>query len=145
MGGKWRHRADAAQHRRAREAMLAQVIPGETLCYRCQHPLEAGDLIELDHADDGSYGGFSHGRSPCRICGKRCNPSAGGTKGALLQGKRPRSRSCVICGKQFTASRGTDGRLAVTCGQRECVTAVKRLRRAHEPDPEPPPQTGRSW
>lgn len=144
MGGKWHHRSRRGEHERVRIAMLPSVQLGVTLCYRCKHPLEPGDKLELDHADDGSYGGFSHG-SPCQICGKRCNASAGGTKAALLAGKRPRERSCVICGKQFTASRGHDGSVAATCGRNECVQELKRRRRTGEPDPEPPPQTGRTW
>lgn len=145
MGGQWKHRREAAAHKRAREAMLRTVIPGQTPCYRCTHPLEPGDLIELDHADDGSYGGFSHGRSPCRVCGKRCNPSAGGTKGALLQGKKPRLRRCGVCGKAFTASRSSDGASAVTCGAQPCIAALRASRRAHEPDPQAPPASGRPW
>jgi len=144
MGGRWQHRNRKAAHQRTREAMLPSVAWGVTPCYRCQHPLEAGDRIELDHADDGSYGGFSHG-SPCRVCGVRCNAAAGGAKAAQLAGKRPRSRACVICGKQFTASHGSDGATAATCGQRACIAALRRLRKAGEPDPEPPPQTGRAW
>ena len=145
MGGRWQHRQRKSEHQRIRDAMLPSVVWGVTLCYRCQHPLEAGDLIELDHADDGSYGGFSHGRSPCRVCGQRCNASAGGTRSALLSGKRLRARSCVICGRPFTPSHGSDGSIAVTCGQRSCVAELRRLRKTGEPDPEPPPQTGRRW
>ena len=144
MGGKWSHRRDAAAHKRARKALLPGVVPGETPCYRCRHPLEAGDLIQLDHAGDGSYGGFSHG-SPCRVCGKRCNQRAGGIKAALLAGKQLRDRACVICGKNFTASRGTDGSLAATCGSRDCVRQIRAMRKARLDDPDPPPQTGRPW
>jgi hypothetical protein len=144
MGGRWQHRQRKSAHQRAREALLPTVAWGETLCYRCKHPLELGDRIELDHADDGSYGGFSHG-SPCRVCGQRCNAAAGGTRAALLAGKRLRSRACVICGKQFTASHGSDGAAAATCGQRECLAELRRRRKAGEPDGEPPPQTGRVY
>jgi hypothetical protein len=145
MGGTWRHRGRAGQHKRAREALYPTIEWGVTKCYRCTHPLEPGDLVELDHAPDGSYGGFSHGRSPCRVCGRRCNSSAGGQQAALAAGKRLRERPCVICGLVFTASRGTDGAQAATCGRTPCVTALKRLRRAHQPDPEPPPPSGRAW
>jgi hypothetical protein len=145
MGGQWSHRRDSAAHKRARDALLPGVIWGVTLCYRCKHPLEAGDLIELDHAEDGSYGGFSHGRSPCRVCGKRCNAASGGVKAALQAGKRLRSRACVICGKNFTASQGTDGANAATCGQRTCLNELRRIRKQRLPDPVPPAQTGRPW
>lgn len=144
MGGRWQHRQQHSQHQRTRAALLPHVQWGTTLCYRCDHPLQPGDEVHLDHADDGSYGGFSH-CSPCQVCEQRCNLSAGGTKGALLQGKRLRSRSCVICGRQFTAGRGRDSAKAATCGQRECLTALRRLRKNGAPDPQPPPQTGRKW
>lgn len=145
MGGPWRHRRTHAAHKRNRTAMLALVEWGITPCYRCQHPLEAGDLVELDHAPDGSLGGFSHGRSPCRICQVKCNPSAGGKEAALNQGKHLRSRACCICGKQFTASRGTDGSHAATCGSQPCLNALRASRKNRAPDPDPPAQTGRSW
>lgn len=144
MSGPWQHRRKASEHKRIRAALLPLVVFGLTPCYRCRHPLLATDRIELDHADDGTYGGFSHA-SPCAICGQRCNPQAGGIKAALNQGKRLRSRSCVICGRQFTASRGTDGHDAATCGRQVCLTELRRLRKAGEPDPDPPPQTGRPW
>ena len=143
--GNWRHRARAAEHRRVREAMLAAAVPGETLCARCKHALEEGDRVQADHDDQGDgYLGLSHS-SPCRICGRRCNQAAGGERAALLAGKRLRSRACVVCGKNFVASRGSDGSVAATCGQRACLTELRRVRRAHEPDPRPPPQTGRAW
>jgi hypothetical protein len=125
--------------------MYPAIVWGETPCYRCKHPLEAGDRVELDHAPDGSYGGFSHGRSPCRICGVRCNPSAGGKQAALAAGKRLRERQCGVCGMPFVASRGSDGAEAVTCGRTECVTQLRRIRKAREPDPTPPPSSGRQW
>lgn len=142
--GRWKYRANSAAHKRARDALLPGIVWGETLCYRCRHPLQFGDQPQLDHADDGSYGGFSHG-SPCRICEVRCNPSAGGRSGALASGKRLRERPCVICGKWFTASNSSDGARAATCGRTECVTEIKRIRKAHLPDPEPPGQSGRAW
>ncbi len=145
MGGKWQHRQRSAAHKRARDALYPTIEWGTTPCYRCQHPLMPGDLVELDHAEDGSYGGFSHGRSPCRVCGKRCNPAAGGRQAALAQGKRLRERQCAVCGMPFKASRGTDGAQAATCGRTECVTALRRTRKAREPDPAPPPPSGRQW
>jgi hypothetical protein len=145
MGGQWKHRKNAAAHKRARAAGLPMVEFGVTPCYRCGHALESGDLIDLDHAPDGSYGGFSHGRSPCRICGKRCNAAAGGRAGALNQGKRLRERPCIICGQVFVASRGTDGSEAATCGRQPCLNELRRVRREREPDPAPPPQSGRTW
>jgi hypothetical protein len=135
-----------SEHGRVRAALVARTVWGTTLCCRCKHPLEAGDQVQLDHADDesGDYLGLSHG-SKCRVCGTRCNQSAGGQVGALLAGKRLRSRACVVCGKQFTASRGHDGSVAATCGRSQCVAELKRRRKAGEPDGEPPPQTGRKW
>jgi len=104
----------------------------------------AADILHLDHNDDGTYRGFSHG-SPCRTCGERCNEKAGGIKGALDSGKRLRTRPCIICGKAFTASRSSDGAVAATCGGRLCLTELKRIRREREPEPAPPPQSGRAW
>ena len=132
-------------HRRARAAGLALLEPGSP-CVRCSHEMwPAADILNLDHSDDGTgYLGFSHS-SPCRTCGKRCNQSAGGIKGALLAGKRPRERACVICGRAFVASRGTDGSNAATCGQRSCLTRLRAIRKACQPDPEPPAQSGRPW
>jgi hypothetical protein len=145
MGGQWRHAARKREHARARAALYPTIEWGVTKCYRCTHPLEPGDLVELDHAADGSYGGFSHGRSPCRICGQRCNSKAGGEAGALANGKQLRERQCIICGLPYRASRGSDGSMAVTCGRTPCITAIKRIRKSHEEEPEAPPQTGRTW
>lgn len=127
--------------------MIEQIAWGVTKCCRCSHVLEWGDRVQLDHDDEGGdhdYRGLAHG-SRCRVCGNRCNQQHGGILAAKMAGKTLRSRACVICGKNFTASRGTDGSQAATCGMADCVTALKRLRKAHEPDPEPPPQTGRQW
>ena len=134
-------------HRRLREVMIAQVEWGVTACCICRHPLELGDRVQLDHDDQGGdtdYRGLAHS-SPCRICGKRCNQRAGGVLAAQLAGKRLRERQCVICGMPFTASRGTDGAQAATCGRAECVTQLRRVRKARQPDPAPPPATGRQW
>lgn len=144
MGGQWKHRKDAAAHKRARAAGLAVLQPG-SLCVRCLHEMwPAADILNLDHADDGTYLGFSHS-SPCRTCKKRCNQSAGGIKGALANGKRLRERACVICGMPFKASSSSDGAVAATCGRQECKTQLRRIRREREPDPAPPPASGRAW
>jgi hypothetical protein len=133
-------------HRRAREAIIPLVQWGVTPCCRCGHPLEHGDKVDLDHRDDGSPGylGLSH-NSPCRVCNQRCNQVAGGLKAAEMAGYKPRNRRCVICGNPYLASRGTDGANTVTCGKRECVTEIRRIRKARQPDPEPPPVTGRTY
>lgn len=145
MGGRWQHRARRAEQQRVREALLPSVQWGFTPCYRCGHALEDGDLVELDHADDGTFGGFSHGRSPCRVCGQKCNAAHGGMKAAVNAGRRLRSRRCVICGKPFEASAGSDGSVAATCGNRECMTVLRARRKAGEPDGKPPPASGRVW
>lgn len=144
MGGQWKHRNDAAAHRRARRAGLALLADGAP-CVRCGHEMwPAADILNLDHADDGSYLGFSHS-SPCRTCGERCNQKAGGIKGAIAGGKQLRTRPCVICGKAFTASRSADGAKAVTCGSRACLREIRSSRKARRPDPAPPPSSGRAW
>lgn len=132
-------------HRQARKALLATVTPGVTLCTRCRHPLQAGDKIDLDHDDEtGKYAGFAH-HSPCNICNARCNQAAGGQLAAKMAGKESRNRRCLICGIAFHASQGADGTLSVTCSQQPCITEIRRIRKAREPDPEPPPPTGRAW
>lgn len=130
-----------SEHKRTREALLPYVVWGETKCCRCFHPLEPGAQIDLDHEDQGpGYKGWSH-HSPCQVCGRRCNLSAGGQLRAQLAGQRPRERACVICGMRFLASKTSQE----TCAQRSCITEIRRLRREHEPSPEPPPQQGRAW
>lgn len=104
-----------------------------------------GDRIDLDHTDDGSgYLGFAHS-SACLVCSRKCNQAAGGELGALRQGKQLRGRRCVICGMPFNAGTGSSGARQATCGQRPCVTQLRRIRKAREPDPAPPPPTGRVW
>lgn len=133
-----------AAHRRARETAIATTPPGSP-CARCGHPMEPGDRLQLDHRDDGpGYLGLSHA-SPCRTCHRKCNQSAGGILAAKMAGKESRDRRCVICGKPFHASQGADGTLSVTCSTQACVTEIRRSRKARDPDPEPPPQTGRAW
>ncbi len=135
MGGQWSHRARTAEHRRARAAYLSQVVWGTTPCCRCGQALTPP--VQLDHSDDGNgYLGLSH---------KSCNARAGGIKGALLNGKKPRQRQCAICGMPFKASRGTDGSNAVTCGRQPCLNQLRAVRKAREPDPQPPQQSGRPW
>lgn len=141
--GRWRHRNQASAHRAARNAAKAAYQPGWP-CSICTHPIEVGELWDLDHADDGSYRGLAH-RSPCRICGRRCNPSEGGRKAALEAGKQLRDRKCCVCGKPFTATTGTSGARQATCGGRSCITELNRRRRAGEPDGEPPELTSRTW
>jgi hypothetical protein len=142
--GEWKHRKNHAAHKRARAAGLALLQPGSP-CVRCGHELwPAADTLNLDHDDDGGYLGFSHS-SPCRTCSRRCNQQAGGVKAALNQGKRLRERPCIICGTVFVASRGSDGSEAATCSQQPCLNELRRVRREREPDPAPPPQSGRAW
>jgi len=138
--GHWEHRDSYAAHKRARAALLATFRPGQ-LCSRCSHPMEPGDQIDADHNDNGpGYRGLSH-HSPCRTCGRRCNQSAGGRKAALRQGKKLRSRDCVICGKPYKAAM----RGQVTCGAPACITAIRRSRKARHPDPDPPAAEGWVW
>lgn len=106
-----------------------------------------GDKVDLDHRDDGAgYLGLSHS-SPCRVCGKRCNQSAGGRKGASAAGKDLAAKRCLICGKPFesTLRDGSTGKPVATCGQRACISALRKLRKDRQPDPQPPDTTGRAW
>jgi hypothetical protein len=140
MGGRWAHRGDYQRHKKVRAAMLAAYRPGQP-CARCRHPLHPTDKMDADHADDGDgYLGLSHS-SPCRVCGRRCNQSAGALAAARRAGKQPSERVCVICGKPYTASLPKQ----VTCGGQPCITAIRAIRRAHRPDPPPPAQQGRVW
>lgn len=101
----------------------------------------AGDKINLDHNDDKpGYKGLAHA-SPCRTCGKRCNQSAGGKAAALRQGKTLTERTCIICGMPYRASMTKQ----VTCGQRNCITEIRRIRKARQPDPEAPKADGWAW
>jgi hypothetical protein len=87
-----------------------------------------------------TYRGLAHGTVPCSVCGRKCNRSEAGRRGALMAGKQLRDRICVICGRPFV-SRWS----AVTCSQRACVTAIRASRKAHHPDPAPPPVDGWVW
>jgi hypothetical protein len=132
-------------HVRARKAMLKLVQWGTTRCCRCEHPLEYGDRVDADHNDNGiGYRGLAHS-SPCQVCLTRCNQEAGGNKRALQAGQQLRDRNCPICGKPFRATTGTSGAVQATCGTRDCITELRRIRKARQPDPEPPAQGGRIW
>lgn len=62
------------QHRSIRRALLADAIGRP--CVRCGKPIEAGQAVDLDHADDGrSYRGLAHAT---------CNRRAGQARGVLL-------------------------------------------------------------
>lgn len=131
-------------HQRARQTGL-KALPVVSPCVRCGHDMDKrADEIDLDHDERGGYLGFSH-RSPCRVCGLRCNQYFGGLKSAELAGKRPRERRCVICGTPFEAARGRTSATQETCGKGACVAALKASRRARHADPEPPQATGRLW
>jgi hypothetical protein len=128
------------EHLRVRAREMAKFRPGQ-LCARCkfdgaEHPLMAGDPLELDHGPDGKYLGLSH---------RSCNRRAGGKLGAA--GRRAQRRPvqecarCCMCGLAFIPSRPG----VVSCGRRACVAALKRARRAREDDPVAPPATGREW
>jgi hypothetical protein len=138
--GQWRHRHQASAHKRARAAAEASFSPATT-CSICHHPI-GESRWDLDHADDGTYRGLAHS-SPCRICGRRCNQSEGGRKAAREAGKQLRDRTCVICGKPYTVT--SNPARQATCGGQACISALRRRRRAGEPDGEPPPLTGRPW
>lgn len=66
-------------HRKAREAAAKNHHPAAP-CARCGHALgPMGPWLHFDHNEARTgYYGFSHGDLPCRVCGQRCNPSAGG-------------------------------------------------------------------
>lgn len=130
------------EHRRAKAAWEARWQPGD-LCPRCHHRTEIGDLLDLDHDDDGhGYLGLSHA-SPCRTCGKRCNQSAGGQKAAIRAGKRLRQRICTECGKPYQATSGSSGARQETCSLK--CAGLRRSRLARGDDPAPPPVSGRVW
>lgn len=62
----------AGQHRAIRRAMLPYAVGSK--CTRCLRVILPGQVVHLDHEDDGvGYRGWSH---------KRCNESAGGKLGA---------------------------------------------------------------
>ena len=93
-----------ADHQRTRKAWAAQTTPA-TPCVRCGHALGPAQRIgrtgrtvglwHLDHAEDGSYLGMSHGEA-CKTCGRKCNVSAGASKGArVTNAKRKTARSTV--------------------------------------------------
>ena len=71
-----------AKHVAARKRLLPSAY--YTPCIRCGHTMLPTEKLHLDHnADRSGYLGFSHG-SPCHVCGKRCNLSAGAAKGARI-------------------------------------------------------------
>ena len=62
-------------HRQARAATVDQAV-GQP-CARCQKPIQAGEAVDLDHADDRpGYLGYSH---------RRCNSSAGASRGNAMR------------------------------------------------------------
>ena len=127
------------RHQRIRAA-LAREVSRLAPCPRCGHPLGPGD-IALDHADDGlSYIGFSHA-SPCPVCGKRCNQVAGGIASALRAGRKLRQRTCVVDGKPYTAKDSKQ----LTCGSRECESALRAATKARVSLPPPQPSNARPW
>src|SRR5215207_11145092 len=71
------------QHEKARRA-AAMVHQPTDPCARCDHPLgPMGPWLHYDHNDARTgYLGFSHGRIPCPICGRKCNLSDGAIKAA---------------------------------------------------------------
>lgn len=70
-------RGYGATHQRARREALAAFVPG-TPCVRCGWPMEADDVLHLDHADENKaeYLGLAHAR---------CNLSWGAKKGNGLR------------------------------------------------------------
>ena len=76
------------QHAKARQAAAARHHPADP-CARCGHPLgPMGRWLHYDHAEDGTYLGFSHGS---------CNKRAGARKGARITNAQ-RSRSSGTAG-----------------------------------------------
>jgi hypothetical protein len=76
---KGRRAKYGAAHQSARKAYAARHRPDDP-CVRCHRPL--GPLtsgLHLDHAEDGSYLGFSHAA---------CNKRAGASKGARMVNAR---------------------------------------------------------
>jgi hypothetical protein len=129
------------RHKRRRAAALRGFHPWMP-CALCQYPLSSPAGVELDHSpDQKSYRGLAHGTVPCRTCGRKCNRSEAGRRGAAMAGKRPRDRECIICGLPYH----TMETATVTCGRTRCVTVLRASRRARQPDPEPPKPTGWVW
>jgi hypothetical protein len=73
------------QHQRARTQAAQHHHPSHP-CARCGHPLgPMGPWLHLDHNDQGTgYIGFSHGRIPCPVCGRKCNLTDGAIKAAQV-------------------------------------------------------------
>lgn len=118
----------------ARKRALPRLRAG-TDCARCGGLVDSTMPADFDHLEDGSLD-WSH---------RKCNRSAGGKVGRAAQlavlAAKPR-RVCVICGAGISPSAIPE---TVTCGGRVCVTEIKRLRHARQPDPEPPVTAGRVW
>lgn len=76
----WRHQKLRAE--------LLPYAPG-SLCARCGQTIKAGQPVDLDHAEDGGYLGWSH---------STCNRRAGAQKGARMRASRfiPSDAVCAI-------------------------------------------------
>ena len=73
-------------HTRARTAMYRVIKWGVEPCVRCNHVLQEGERVALEHSNDRRrYIGWSH-LSACRVCGVKCSSSHGGK---LSQAGRP--------------------------------------------------------
>jgi hypothetical protein len=91
-------------HQRARKEAF-EALPEWSPCARCSKPMwkhsedsRGRSSLHYDHAEDGTYLGFSHGS---------CNRVAGAAKGGRVAISRRKPsrfvRDCVTCGNRFRA------------------------------------------
>jgi hypothetical protein len=123
-----RHQADRAR-------ALARLHDGDP-CARCGGGMFRAEarFLDLDHDESGGYLGLSH---------RSCNRRAGRLKAAANSAARkPRKApQCAVCGIGISPSSAE----VATCGRSPCVAELRRLRRAGEGTPSPPPASGRVW
>jgi hypothetical protein len=124
-----------SEHQKLRAKLIARWRPGDP-CSRCGQPMmelyhvnpatqKRVAAIQLGHRDGGrGWAGLEH---------RACNESAGGIKGALIQGKTVRTRTCPICHVTYKASRKDQ----IACSA-EHAAAYKR-------GDKPWPVSGRPW
>jgi ribosomal protein S27AE len=114
-----------SEHQKRRAKLIARWRPGDP-CSRCGFGMFDRDRLQLGHPEPGNgmRSALEH---------DHCNESAGGVKGALIQGKTIRTKTCPICHVQYKATHKDQ----IACS-REHAAAVKR-------GDAPWPVSGRPW